>query len=191
MKKWLIILISLLAIIIGFPFIIIIIIVAVILTPFLLIASIPVLIWYFNREGVERPGFRQIFGVILCLSIIFMPYGIAFVTGKRSSWLVLIFCFSLLLWPFVFIKEANRCLRFYKFETQNPIYRELTGVLLCLTIMLAPIGVALLRNKKPEMLAIIFLLNVVMFTWPVALILAFPHRETPFLAFNQPYESDN
>ena len=186
MKKWLILIISLLAIIIGSPFIIIIAIVALFLTPFLLIVSIPFLIWYFNREGVEKPGFRQIFGILLCFSIILMPYGIAFVTGNKSSWVVLILCFTLLLWPVAFIKESNRCLRFYKLETQDPIYRELNGVLLCITGFFAPIGVALLRNKKPEMLAIIFLLNVVMFTWPVALILALPHRKTPFLAFNQP-----
>jgi len=190
MKKLLVLLISILGVLVALPFTWVLVPVLVVASPVLLLVGIVALIWHFNREEVSKPTGRHIVGVVLCVSIVFMPYGIALVTDNKISWVTLVLCLSVLLWPVAFVKETNRCLRFHKSEMPEHRQRELAGVLLCMTGWFAPIGVALLRNKKPEMLGIIFLLNVVMFTWPVALILAFPHRETPFLAFNQPYENN-
>lgn len=160
-----------------------------IVIPILLIVAVIVLIWHFNRQGVTKPSRRHIIGVVLCLSIVLMPFGIALVTDNKISWVTLVLCLSVLLWPVALVKETNRCVRFHKSEMPEHRQRELTGVLLCMTGWFAPIGVALLRNKKTGILSVIFTLNLLMVTWPVALILAFPHRETPFLSFNQPYEN--
>ena len=137
--------------------------------------------WLYTKDS-------HLIGAWLCASILFAPYGIAFMTNKPRRFSMLLLSCTLLGWPGALVIETIRCFDKVRETLADDNMRVLIVIILFVSILMTPIGVALLRNKKTRVLNQVIVLNLSFIGYLLALSFAIDFRPKILPAFVQGFE---